>query len=84
MAPSLVSVSITFRHPIRVSREMARVVRPGGWVVIGDQITDDDQGGAAWHQEIEVFATPPIGLPKGFPYCGRWELPSAWSWMRSA
>jgi SAM-dependent methyltransferase len=51
----------SFHHipaPIRVFREMARVVRPGGYVVIGDQITDDDPGGAAWHQEIERLRDP--------------------------
>lgn len=51
----------SFHHipaPIRVFREMARLVRPGGWVVIGDQITDDDPDGAAWHQEIERLRDP--------------------------
>jgi SAM-dependent methyltransferase len=51
----------SFHHipvPARVLAEMARIVRPGGWVVVGDQITDDDGEGAAWHQEIERLRDP--------------------------
>lgn len=51
----------SFHHipaPVRVLREMARVVRPDGWIVLGDQITDDDPEGAAWHQEIERLRDP--------------------------
>lgn len=44
--------------PSRVPAEMARLVRPGGWVVVGDQVTDDDGEGAAWHQEIERLRDP--------------------------
>jgi SAM-dependent methyltransferase len=44
--------------PGRVVAEMARVVRPGGWVVIGDHLTDADGGAAAWHQEIERLRDP--------------------------
>jgi SAM-dependent methyltransferase len=44
--------------PGRVLAEMARMVRPGGWVVVGDQVTDDDGEGAAWHQEIERLRDP--------------------------
>lgn len=44
--------------PGRVVAEMARVVRPGGWVIIGDHVTDDDAGAAAWHQEIERLRDP--------------------------
>jgi SAM-dependent methyltransferase len=51
----------SFHHipvPSRVMAEMARLVRPGGWVVVGDQVTDDDGEGAAWHQEIERLRDP--------------------------
>lgn len=51
----------SFHHipvPGRVMAEMARMVRPGGWVVVGDQVTDDEGEGAAWHQEIERLRDP--------------------------
>ncbi len=51
----------SFHHipvPSRVLAEMARVVQPGGWVVVGDQVTDDDGAAAAWHQEIERLRDP--------------------------
>jgi SAM-dependent methyltransferase len=44
--------------PGRVVAEMARVVRPGGWVVVGDHLTDEDGDAAAWHQEIERLRDP--------------------------
>jgi SAM-dependent methyltransferase len=44
--------------PGRVVEEMLRVVRPGGWVVIGDHVTASDQEAAAWHQEIERLRDP--------------------------
>lgn len=44
--------------PARCVAEMARVVRPGGWIAIGDHITSDDQVVAAWHQEIERLRDP--------------------------
>ncbi len=51
----------SFHHipvPNRVLGEMARVVRPGGWLVVGDQVTDEAGDGAAWHQEIERLRDP--------------------------
>lgn len=51
----------SFHHipsPDRVLNEMARVVRPGGAIVVGDQLTDDDAMRAAWHQEIERLRDP--------------------------
>lgn len=51
----------SFHHipvPSRVLVEMGRLVRPGGWIVVGDQVTDDDGEGAAWHQEIERLRDP--------------------------
>ena len=44
--------------PMRVLEEMARVVRPGGLVVVGDHLTDSDGEAAAWHQEIERLRDP--------------------------
>lgn len=44
--------------PVRVLEEMRRVVRPGGLVVVGDHVTDDDGAAAAWHQEIERLRDP--------------------------
>jgi SAM-dependent methyltransferase len=44
--------------PGRVLAEMARVVRPGGWVVVSDHVTDEDGAAAAWHAEIERLRDP--------------------------
>jgi SAM-dependent methyltransferase len=44
--------------PIRVLEEMARVVRPGGYVVLSDFVTDDDAVAAAWREEIERLRDP--------------------------
>ncbi len=44
--------------PRRVITELARVVRPGGLVIIGDHVSDEDAAGAAWHQEIERLRDP--------------------------
>jgi SAM-dependent methyltransferase len=44
--------------PIRVLEEMRRVVRPGGYVVVADHVTDDDGPAAAWHEEIERLRDP--------------------------
>jgi SAM-dependent methyltransferase len=44
--------------PQRVVAEMARVVRPGGWVIIGDHISDPDPVAIAWHEEIERLRDP--------------------------
>lgn len=44
--------------PQRVVEEMARVVRPGGWVVVGDHARDDDAAVAAWAEEIERLRDP--------------------------
>ncbi len=42
----------------RVIGELARVVRRGGSVIIGDHVTDEDGAAAAWHQEIERLRDP--------------------------
>lgn len=39
--------------PVRLVRELARVVRPGGVVAIADHVTTADADAAAWHQEVE-------------------------------
>jgi len=44
--------------PGRVLEEMARVVRPGGWVIVGDHVTDADGDAAAWQEEIERLRDP--------------------------
>lgn len=51
----------SFHHipaPQRVLVEMARVVRPGGWVIVSDLLTDEDAAVQAWHQEIERLRDP--------------------------
>lgn len=44
--------------PQRVVDELARVVRPGGLIVLADHVTDSDLDAAAWHQEIERLRDP--------------------------
>jgi len=44
--------------PGRVLVELARVVRPGGWVVVADHLTSEEMQVAAWHQEIERLRDP--------------------------
>jgi SAM-dependent methyltransferase len=44
--------------PRRVVEEMARVVRPGGWVVISDHARDDDPATGLWSEEIERLRDP--------------------------
>jgi SAM-dependent methyltransferase len=44
--------------PVRVLEEMGRVVKPGGYVVVADHVTDDDGDAAAWHEEIERLRDP--------------------------
>jgi SAM-dependent methyltransferase len=51
----------SFHHipaPVRVLAEMGRVVRPGGFVIVGDHVTDEDGEAAAWHEEIERLRDP--------------------------
>jgi SAM-dependent methyltransferase len=44
--------------PARVLEEMRRVVKPGGWVVVADFVTDEDGEAAAWREEIERLRDP--------------------------
>jgi SAM-dependent methyltransferase len=52
---------LTVHHvpvPERMLAEMRRVVRPGGWVLVGDHLTDEDADAAAWHEQIERLRDP--------------------------
>jgi SAM-dependent methyltransferase len=44
--------------PGRLVQELARVVRPGGKVILADHVADDDPGALAWSQEIERLRDP--------------------------
>jgi len=44
--------------PGRVLAELARVVRPGGAIIVADHLADEDQAAFAWTQEIERLRDP--------------------------
>ncbi len=44
--------------PGRAVEELARVVRPGGAVAVGDHVTSADADEAAWHEQIERLRDP--------------------------
>jgi ubiquinone/menaquinone biosynthesis C-methylase UbiE len=44
--------------PSRLVGELARLVRPGGRVVLADHLADDDGDAGAWAQEIERLRDP--------------------------
>jgi SAM-dependent methyltransferase len=44
--------------PARLVEEIARVVRPGGSVVLADHLRDEDPAAAAWSQELERLRDP--------------------------
>ncbi len=44
--------------PARVVAEMARVVRPGGWIAVSDIAADRDGEAVAWREEIERLRDP--------------------------
>lgn len=44
--------------PVRVVAEMARLVRPGGWVLVSDIVADRDRDANAWREEIERLRDP--------------------------
>jgi SAM-dependent methyltransferase len=51
----------SFHHipaPQRALAEMARVVRPGGWVVVADHAANLDRDAYAWAEEIERLRDP--------------------------
>lgn len=45
-------------RPGRCVAEMARVVRPGGYVVLADHLSSADREEAGWHEEIERLRDP--------------------------
>jgi ubiquinone/menaquinone biosynthesis C-methylase UbiE len=45
-------------NPAHVFAEMARVVGPGGWMIIADMTASEDRGKASLHNEIERLADP--------------------------
>ncbi len=47
-----------FLEPRRVLREMARVVRPGGRVVVADVVSPEDSDQAALHNALEALRDP--------------------------
>lgn len=52
---------LTIHHvpvPSRLFAELARVVRPGGRIILADHIADADADAAAWSQEIERLRDP--------------------------
>ncbi len=44
--------------PGRMLEEMARVVKPGGWILVADMLTDADGNAAAWREEVERLRDP--------------------------
>jgi SAM-dependent methyltransferase len=44
--------------PVRLISEMARLVRPGGRIVVADHIADEDGEPRAWAQEVERLRDP--------------------------
>jgi SAM-dependent methyltransferase len=44
--------------PIRMVHELARVVRPGGRIILADHVADTAPDAAAWSQEIERLRDP--------------------------
>jgi SAM-dependent methyltransferase len=44
--------------PSRLFNELARLVRPGGKIVIVDHVADDDAEARAWSQEVERLRDP--------------------------
>jgi ubiquinone/menaquinone biosynthesis C-methylase UbiE len=47
-----------FVNPARVFAEIARVVAPGGWMVIADMVASEDAAKAEFHNEMERLCDP--------------------------
>jgi SAM-dependent methyltransferase len=66
--------------PDRLLDELARVVRPGGKIVVADHIADEDADAAAWSQEIERLRDPshwaclPVSRLRRMGVCAGLEL----------
>ena len=45
-------------RPGRLVAELARVVRPGGHVMLADHVAEEEAGEAAWHEEVERLRDP--------------------------
>jgi ubiquinone/menaquinone biosynthesis C-methylase UbiE len=45
-------------HPIEVISEMARVVKPGGYIAISDMVCSNNYDNARWHNTIERLRDP--------------------------
>jgi SAM-dependent methyltransferase len=54
--------------PGRCLAEMARVVRPGGYVALGDGVSADDVEATLWHQEVERLRDPSHWLNLTIPH----------------
>jgi len=47
-----------FLNPARVFAELARVVAPGGWMVIADMVASEDPAKAEFHNQMERLCDP--------------------------
>jgi ubiquinone/menaquinone biosynthesis C-methylase UbiE len=47
-----------FLNPARVFAELARVVAPGGWMVITDMVASEDRAKAEFHNQMERLCDP--------------------------
>lgn len=47
-----------FANPARVFAELARVVAPGGWMVIADMVASEDPAKAEFHNQMERLCDP--------------------------
>jgi ubiquinone/menaquinone biosynthesis C-methylase UbiE len=47
-----------FENPARVFAELARVVAPGGWMVIADLVASEDSAKADFHNQMERLCDP--------------------------
>jgi ubiquinone/menaquinone biosynthesis C-methylase UbiE len=47
-----------FTNPARVFAELARVVAPGGWMVIADMVASEDPAKADFHNQMERLCDP--------------------------